>query len=132
MEYVVVLLPVVLPVVFWAAYHLHVDRHLPEPPSDLLMAFALGVGSFWLGLVGYRALGLVGLRHDAFALGADNLPGLFAYAILAIGVIEESAKLLPFLLIVRFFRSSTNDRRIIASFIALASRQWRTSVTSSS
>ena len=121
MEYVVVLLPVVLPVVFWAAYHLHADRHLPEPSGQLLLAFALGVGSFWLGLAGYRALELVGLRHDAFALGSDHLPGLFAYAILAIGVIEESAKLLPFLLIVRFVRQFDEpiDGIIYASFIAL-------------
>ncbi|MCU0989116.1 MAG: PrsW family intramembrane metalloprotease [Xanthomonadales bacterium] len=120
-DYVVILLPVILPVVFWAAYHLHVDRYLPEPPGQLLLAFALGVGSFWLGLLGYRALGLVGLRYDAFALGADHLPGLFAYAILAIGVIEESAKLLPFLLVIRFFREFDEpiDGIIYASFIAL-------------
>jgi RsiW-degrading membrane proteinase PrsW (M82 family) len=121
MEYVVLLLPVALPVAFWAAYHLHVDRHLPEPPGQLLLAFALGVGSFWLGLLGYQALGLVGLRYDAFALAADNLPGLFAYAVLAIGVIEESVKLLPFLLIVRFVREFDEpiDGIIYASFIAL-------------
>jgi RsiW-degrading membrane proteinase PrsW (M82 family) len=120
-DYVVVLLPVILPVAFWAAYHLHMDRHLPEPPGHLLLAFGLGVGSFWVGLLGYRALGLVGLRYDAFALAADNLPGLFAYAVLAIGVIEETAKLLPFLLIIRLFREFDEplDGIIYASFIAL-------------
>jgi protease PrsW len=121
LNYFILLLPVILPVAFWAAYHLHVDRYLPEPPGHLLLAFALGVGSFWLGLLGYRALGLVGLRYDAFALAVDNLPGLFAYAVLAIGVIEETAKLLPFLLIVRLFREFDEpiDGIIYASFIAL-------------
>jgi RsiW-degrading membrane proteinase PrsW (M82 family) len=121
LNYLILLLPVILPVVFWAAYHLHVDRHLPEPPGHLLLAFALGVGSFWLGLSGYQALGLIGLRYNAFALAADNLPGLFVYAVLAIGVIEESAKLLPFLLIVRLFREFDEpmDGIIYASFIAL-------------
>jgi RsiW-degrading membrane proteinase PrsW (M82 family) len=121
LQYFILLLPVILPAAFWAAYHLHVDRHLPEPPSHLLLAFALGAGSFWLGLLGYRALGLVGLRYNAFALAADSLPGLFAYAVLAIGVIEESAKLLPFLLIVRLFREFDEpiDGIIYASFIAL-------------
>ena len=120
-DYAVILLPVILPVAFWAAYHLHVDRYLPEPPGQLLLAFALGVGSFWLGLLGYRALGLVGLRYDAFALAAHHLPGLFAYAVLGIGVIEESAKLLPFLLIIRLFREFDEpiDGIIYASFIAL-------------
>lgn len=121
LDYLILLLPVILPAAFWAAYHLHVDRHLPEPPGHLLLAFALGAGSFWLGLLGYHALGLVGLRYNAFALAADNLPGLFAYAVLAIGVIEESAKLLPFLLIVRLFREFDEpiDGIIYASFIAL-------------
>jgi RsiW-degrading membrane proteinase PrsW (M82 family) len=120
-DFVVLLLPVILPVAFWAAYHLHVDRYLPEPPGHLLLAFVLGIGSFWIGLLGYRALGLVGLRFDAFALGADHLPGLFAYAVLAIGLIEESAKLLPFLLIIRLFREFDEpiDGIIYASFIAL-------------
>ena len=118
---IILLLPVFLPVVFWAAYHLHVDRHLPEPPGHLLLAFLLGVGSFYLGLFGYWLLGLVGLRYDAFVLAADNLPGLFAYAVLAIGVIEESAKLLPFLLVVLRFREFDEpiDGIIYASFIAL-------------
>lgn len=121
LNHVILLLPVALPVVFWAAYHLHVDRHLPEPTGHLLLAFALGVGSFWLGLLGYWALGLVGLRYDAFALAADSLPGLFAYAVLAIGVIEESAKLLPFLLVVLRFKEFDEpiDGIIYASFIAL-------------
>jgi hypothetical protein len=30
-------LPVVIPVIFWAAYHYHKDRHLPEPPLNLLI-----------------------------------------------------------------------------------------------
>lgn len=117
----ILLLPVFLPVVFWAAYHMHVDRHLSEPAGHLLLAFLLGVGSFYLGLLGYQALGPVGLRYNAFALAADNLPGLFAYAVLAIGVIEESAKLLPFLLVVLRFREFDEpiDGIIYASFIAL-------------
>jgi RsiW-degrading membrane proteinase PrsW (M82 family) len=121
MHHVILLLPVFLPVVFWAAYHLHADRHLPEPPGHLLLAFLLGVGSFYLGLFGYWLLGLVGLRYDAFMLAADNLPGLFAYAVLAIGVIEESAKLLPFLLVVLRFKEFDEpiDGIIYASFIAL-------------
>jgi len=121
MKYLILLLPVVLPVVFWAAYHLHADRHLPEPPGHLLLAFALGVGSFFLGMAMYRALGVLGLRYDAFELAQGNLPGLFLFAVLGIGVIEELAKLIPFLFVVLRFREFDEpiDGIIYASFIAL-------------
>lgn len=121
MKYFILLLPVVLPVVFWAVYHLHADRHLPEPPGHLLLAFALGVGSFFLGMAMYRALGVLGLRYDAFELAQGNLSGLFLFAVLGIGVIEESAKLIPFLFVVLRFREFDEpiDGIIYASFIAL-------------
>ena len=120
-DYLLLLLPIVLPVVFWSAYHLHVDRHLPEPPAKLALAFLLGVGSFFLGMLAYRALGLLGLRYNAFALAQDNLPGLFAYAVLAIGMIEEGVKMILFLLVVVRFREFDEpiDGIIYASFIAL-------------
>ena len=121
MEYCVLLLPVFLPAVFWAAYHIHVDRHLPEPPGHLLLAFALGVGSFFLGMLMYRALGILGLRFDAFELAQGNLPGLFVFAVVGIGVIEELAKLIPFLVVVLRFREFDEpiDGIVYASFIAL-------------
>ena len=121
MEYLLLLLPVALPVAFWAAYHLHVDRCLPEPPGHLALAFVLGMGSAFLSLAMYRALDPFGLRFDAYALAETNLPGLFAYAVLGIGVIEESAKLLPFLLVAVRFREFDEpiDGIIYASFIAL-------------
>jgi RsiW-degrading membrane proteinase PrsW (M82 family) len=126
LAYLILLLPIVLPVVFWSAYHLHVDRHLPEPPGHLALAFALGVGSSFIATMLYRALGLLGLRFDAFELASGNLPGLLAYAILAIGMIEESAKLIPFLLVVIRFREFDEpiDGIIYASFIALGFAAW--------
>ncbi len=42
MRYAVHLLPVILPVLFWAGYHYYKDRHLPEPVSHLALAFILG------------------------------------------------------------------------------------------
>ena len=115
------LLPVILPLLFWACYHYYKDRHLPEPVGHLLLAFGLGVASFYLGMLMYRALGLVNLRFDAYLLAETNLPGLFAYSILAIGVIEEFAKMIPFLVLVIHFREFDEplDGIIYASFIAL-------------
>jgi RsiW-degrading membrane proteinase PrsW (M82 family) len=115
------ILPLILPVLFWAGYHYYKDRHLPEPVSHLLLAFVLGVGSFYLGMLMYQALGLVGLRFDAYQLAETNLPGLFAYAILAIGMIEELAKIIPFILVIIRFKEFDEpiDGIIYASFIAL-------------
>jgi RsiW-degrading membrane proteinase PrsW (M82 family) len=121
MYYTQCLLPVILPVLFWAAYHYYHDRFLPEPALKLLLAMALGVGAFYLGLSMYWALGLANLRYDAFALAAGNLPGLLAYAILVIGPLEELAKLIPFLLVILRLPDFDEpiDGIIYASFIAL-------------
>ncbi len=121
MHYSVLLIPILVPVLFWACYHKYKDRHLPEPPGYLLVAFLLGVGSFYLGLTMYRGLDLVGLRYDAYLLAETNPAGLFIYAVLAIGVIEELAKMVPFLAVVIHFKEFDEplDGIIYASFIAL-------------
>lgn len=113
--------PVIIPVSFWAWYHYHKDRRMPEPPSLLLAAFLLGAVAFSLGKLMYVGLDLVGLRHDAFELAETNRLGLLLYAVFAIGPIEELAKLLPFVLIVRCFPQFNEplDGIIYASFIAL-------------
>lgn len=117
----VMILPVVVPVVFWTAYHLHKDRHLPEPPGNLLLCLLLGVLASFLSRAMYMGLGTIGLRFDALALANDTPIGLFAYAVLAIGPVEELSKLLPFLLVVLRFRAFDEpmDGIIYASFIAL-------------
>lgn len=113
--------PIVLPMLFWVAYHLYKDRHLPEPPSHLLLAFLLGTASSFLAMYLYGALGWFNLRFDAFLLAETNLVGLFVYAVLGIGVIEEVSKMVPFLLVVLFFREFDEpiDGIIYASYIAL-------------
>jgi len=115
------ILPVVLPVLFWAGYHYHKDRHLPEPLGYLLLAFLLGVVSYWLGMLMYAGLGAVGLRFDAYLLAETEPLGLLLYALLAIGPIEELAKLLPFLVVIRLVPAFDEpiDGIVYASFIAL-------------
>ena len=121
MYYTQCLLPVVLPVIFWAAYHYHKDHQLPEPAGHLAFAFLLGIAAFFLGLVFYAALDLVGLRFDAYLLAESNLAGLLAYCLFVIGPFEELAKLVPFLLLVLRFKEFDEpiDGIIYASFIAL-------------
>ena len=121
MHAVLMSLPVFVPVVFWAWYHWHKDRHLPEPLAHLVLAFGLGLAAAAISRGLYMALEPLGLRSDAFALADSNLPWLFWYALLAIGPIEEIAKLLPFVLVVLRFREFDEpiDGIIYASFIAL-------------
>jgi RsiW-degrading membrane proteinase PrsW (M82 family) len=121
MHYTIPVASVILPVLFWAWYHYHKDRHLPEPVSHLILTFGFGIVAFYLGRWMYEALDLVNLRYDAFLLAETNRPGLFAYAVFIIGPVEELAKLIPFLVIVLRFKEFDEpiDGIIYASFIAL-------------
>jgi len=121
MSHLLLLLPVVLPILFWSAYHYHKDRHLPEPVGRLALAFGLGLLSAAISKALYIALGWASLRYDALALADGNTLGLFAYSMLAIGPVEELAKLLPFLLLVLRFPEMDEpiDGIIYASFVAL-------------
>lgn len=121
MQQLLILLPIAAPVLFWAVYHYHKDRHLPEPLGNLLLAFGLGMLGVGVSMALYQALGLIGLRFDAGALADESPLGLLAYAVLVIGPIEEGAKLLPFLVVVLRFREFDEplDGIIYASFIGL-------------
>lgn len=112
---------VLVPVLFWAGYHYHKDRHLPEPPANLLLCFGLGILAAAISKGLYISLEPLGLRLDAVALADQDGIALFAYAMLAIGPIEEFAKLLPFVLVVLRFKAFDEplDGIIYASFIAL-------------
>ena len=113
--------PIAVPVLFWAAYHYYQDRHLPEPPHKLVVTFLLGMVAAGISAMLYSGLGVVGLRFDAGYLADTSAWALLAYALLAIGPIEEIAKLLPFLLVVLRFRDLDEpmDGIIYASFIGL-------------
>lgn len=121
MNPVLLTLPVIVPVLFWAAYHYHKDRHLPEPAGNLFLCFLLGIGAAFLSKGLYISLGWLNLRYDALALADSDPVALLAYAVLAIGPIEEFSKLLPFVVIVLRMKAFDEpmDGIIYASFIAL-------------
>ena len=121
MSHVLLLLPVLPPILFWGYYHYHKDRHLPEPVGYLLLAFGFGLVSAGLSWALYIALGWASLRYDALALADGNTLGLFAYSMLAIGPVEELAKMLPFLILVLRLPAMDEpiDGIIYASFVAL-------------
>jgi RsiW-degrading membrane proteinase PrsW (M82 family) len=115
------ILPVALPIVFWGWYHYHKDRHLPEPIGHLVLTFILGIAAAAVSKALYISLGWVSLRYDAMQLADSSSLALFAYSMLAIGPIEEFAKMLPFILVVLRFPEFDEpiDGIIYASFIAL-------------
>jgi RsiW-degrading membrane proteinase PrsW (M82 family) len=121
MQQTLLILPILVPLAFWAAYHYHKDRHLPEPTLNLVACFVLGLGAAGLSKLMYLGLEPLGLRYDAVALAAENPVGLLAFALLAIGPIEELAKMLPFVLVALRFKAFDDplDGIIYASFIAL-------------
>lgn len=121
MHTLVVLLPIVLPAAFWAVYHYRKDRHLPEPIGLLALAFVLGLLAVGISMLLYRTLGVVGLRFDAGALADSTALGFLAYAMLAIGPIEEVSKLIPFALVIMRLPQLDEpvDGIIYASFIGL-------------
>ncbi len=115
------LLPIVLPIVFWVLYHYHKDRHLPEPPGNLLLCFGLGLLAAGLSKGMYTGLEPLGLRLDAVQLAEEDPLGLFVFAMTVIGPVEELAKLLPFLVVVLRLDALDEplDGLIYASFIGL-------------
>jgi RsiW-degrading membrane proteinase PrsW (M82 family) len=121
MQTLLMILPVAVPILFWGWYHYYKDRHLPEPVGHLVLTFVLGVVAAGVSKGLYVALGWVSLRYDALQLADTSTIGLLAYSLLAIGPIEELAKLLPFLLVVLRFPEFDEpiDGIIYASFIAL-------------
>ncbi|MDH3352019.1 MAG: PrsW family intramembrane metalloprotease [Gammaproteobacteria bacterium] len=121
MRQLLLIMPIALPVLFWAVYHYNKDRRLPEPLGHLALTFALGMLASGISMALYTGLGVIGLRFDAGHLADTNTLGLLAYTLLAIGPIEEIAKLLPFLLIVVRLKEFDEplDGIIYASFLAL-------------
>ncbi|MGI9271424.1 MAG: PrsW family intramembrane metalloprotease [Woeseiaceae bacterium] len=121
MQNALLMIPVIVPIFFWAVYHYHKDRHLPEPVGHLLLAFGLGIVAAGVSQSLYVALEPLGLRFDAGYLGESNSLGLLAYALFAIGPIEEFSKLIFFVLIILRFDEFDEplDGIIYASFIAL-------------
>jgi RsiW-degrading membrane proteinase PrsW (M82 family) len=122
MQQLALICPIVIPVIFWAVYHYHKDRHLPEPLGYLLLAFGLGMLAAGISQALYIGLEPLGLRFDAGALADTSALALFSYAMLAIGPIEEVSKLLLFVLVVLRLKEFDEplDGIIYASFIGLA------------
>ena len=90
MGYLMYIVPIVMPVIFWGGYHYYKDRHMPEPIGNLVLCFGLGIVSFYLGKFMYMGLDLIGLRFSAYALAESSRASFLAYSVLAIGGIARN------------------------------------------
>lgn len=93
---------VLFPALLWGIYHYYRDRRRPEPLFHSLLAIAAGIGAGALGQALYWGLAWAGWWRDPYTLAAHDLLGLLAYSVLGIGLVEELAKLVPFLAIARW------------------------------
>jgi RsiW-degrading membrane proteinase PrsW (M82 family) len=74
----------------WMLYVRSKDRHQPEPSRRLLFAFVLGIGAFWLSLLGYFAVESLGVPDIKF--NERHWTAVYCFGI--VGPLEEGAKVL--------------------------------------
>jgi len=112
---------VIAPALFWSGYLYYKDRFQPEPLLKFGTAYLAGIGAAFLCLAAFRLLTLAGIPFDPSALMETGGVPFLIYSLAATGLVEESFKLLPFVLFVVRFRSfnEKTDGIIYASAVAL-------------
>lgn len=121
MDIVTTAAAVLFPALLWGGYHHYRDRRRPEPLVSTLLAIAAGGVAGALGQWLYRLLERFGLWQDPYALAHDDLVALLVYSVLGIGLIEEAAKLVPFVLLAVSLKAFDErvDGIIYAGLVAL-------------
>lgn len=116
-----IFLAILAPALFWLTYHYYKDRHRPEPVGLLILSYALGVGAGFVGLKAYALIERLGAPSDPYAMAQTDKLGFLVYAVLAVGLLEEAVKLLPFWLVCIRLRAFDEeiDGVIYASAVAL-------------
>jgi RsiW-degrading membrane proteinase PrsW (M82 family) len=112
---------ILAPAIFWLLFHRWKDRRRPEPIPAMILAYAAGIASGWIGLTAYGVTRRLGLTADPSSLAESDVPGLLAYSLLVIGPLEELVKFLPFVIIVGRLRAFDEeiDGVVYASAVAL-------------
>jgi RsiW-degrading membrane proteinase PrsW (M82 family) len=112
---------IVAPALFWLLYHRWKDRRRPEPLRAVLLTYAAGIGSGWLGLAAYEWTHRLGLSTDPHGLAQSDVVGFLAYSLLVVGPVEELVKFVPFLVIASRLRAFDEeiDGVVYASAVGL-------------
>ncbi len=85
---------IVAPALLWLLYHYYKDRFQPEPVRLLGVSYVAGFVAGYLCLQAFDVLNRLGLRDDP-----TDVPGFLLYCIVVVGLLEEVAKLLPFVVL---------------------------------
>jgi RsiW-degrading membrane proteinase PrsW (M82 family) len=97
---------VLAPAAFWIGYFYYKDRLRPEPPANLAVAYVMGFASGFLCFEFYGLLGRAGITTGFRAVLDGTTPlQFFSYAVVFVGLIEETFKFLPFILVVVRFKA---------------------------
>jgi RsiW-degrading membrane proteinase PrsW (M82 family) len=91
-----------VPAIFWIGYFYCHGRFKPEPLTLTAFTYLLGFLSGWLCLRFYAPLlSIPGITADPEIVPGLNLLFL-VYCVIAVGLVEEIFKFLPFLIVMRF------------------------------
>jgi RsiW-degrading membrane proteinase PrsW (M82 family) len=112
---------IIAPALFWIGYLYYKDRAQPEPLISLGLTYIMGIASGWICYKAYSLLPIAGIPADPSLLVDGHRLLFLLYCILVVGLIEELFKILPFLLVVKYFKSFDEevDGIIYAAVIAL-------------
>jgi len=115
------LVGIIAPVAFWLAYFYYKDRLQPEPLPLILKSYGLGIAAGLLSLGIFDLLIAAGLPEaETFLVQGSPIQAL-GYCFLAIGLLEEVLKFLPFWLFCLRFKEFDEeiDGIIYSSAVAL-------------
>lgn len=106
MAFLKVATAVLLPAAFWIGYFAYKDRLRPEPVRNLIATYGLGIAAGVACIGFYELLSRTGITPDFHEIIVRTTPvEFFSYSVIFVGLVEESFKFLPFVLIVRRFKA---------------------------
>ena len=120
---------IVAPALVWIIYFNYKDRFQPEPLRNLGLTYLLGLVTAFVCVIFFKLLPYFGISEDpSILMEAHGWPFLF-YSIFITGIVEETFKFLPFLLVVLRLKEFDEkiDGIVYASIIALGFASYENS-----
>jgi RsiW-degrading membrane proteinase PrsW (M82 family) len=112
---------IIAPALVWIIYFYYKDRFQPEPWRNLGLTYLLGLVTAFACLHFFKLLPYLGITEDPSALMAAHGWSYLFYSIGITGIVEETFKFLPFLIVVIRLKDFDEkiDGIVYASVIAL-------------
>jgi RsiW-degrading membrane proteinase PrsW (M82 family) len=112
---------IIAPALVWILYFYHKDRFQPEPWRNLGFTYLLGLMAAFACVHIFKLLPYLGIPEDPSAMMEAHGGSFLIYSIGITGIIEETFKFLPFLIVVLRLKEFDEkiDGIVYASVIAL-------------